>query len=97
MQNYIKLTNRSLFHFHYAFFDVSEYFADQIFIEKQIKVKFGRELKHPDEPYTIIFCKIKKKDEKAFLEAMEELERKMFLLGHTDYSDFCSTMSKLFE
>ena len=31
--------------------------------------------------YLIIFCKVRKKDEKNFLKALEELEKKMLLMG----------------
>lgn len=96
MQNYIKLTNFSLFNVHYAYFDAPEYLADQIFAQKNLKVKFGSELKHPEEPFVLVFCRVKKRNEHLFLEAMEELKNKMLLLGHTDYLLFCEKMSKMF-
>ncbi len=95
MQNYIKLTNFSLFCVHYAYFDAPEYLADQIFVQKNLKVKFGKELKNTEDAYVLVFCKIRKRDEHLFLEAMEELKNKMLLLGHTDYLSFCEKMSKM--
>lgn len=95
MQNYIKLTNFSLLNIHYAYFDAPEYLADQIFVQKNLKIKFEKELKHPEEPFVIVFCEIRKCDEHLFLKAMEELKNKMLLLGHTDYISFCEKMSKI--
>lgn len=95
MQNYIRLTNFSLLNVHYAFFDTSNHYADQIFMDKKIKVSFGKELQNPDEGYAVILCRVRKKDGAAFREAMADLERKMLLLGHSDYGDFCDRMSAL--
>lgn len=96
MQNYIKLTNFSLINVHYAYFDAPEYLGDQIFVQKNLKIKFGNELKHQGEAYILVFCKIRKRDEHLFLEAMEELKNKMLLLGYTDYLPFCEKMCKMF-
>lgn len=95
MQNHIKLTNFSLLNVHYAYFDTPEYLADQIFAQKNLKIKFEKELEHPEEAYVLVFCKIRKHDEHLFLEAMEELKNKMLLLGHTDYLSFCEKMRKM--
>ena len=36
--------------------------------------------------------KVRKNREKDFLSSMEELKRKMILLGHTDYEEFCDNL-----
>ena len=35
---------------------------------------------------------IRKKDEKNFLKALDELEKKMLLMGHHDYPAFCEKL-----
>ena len=52
---------------------------------------FGNEFQHPDQPYVIIFCKIRKRDRDKFLSALSELDRKMILCGYPGYSEFCDT------
>ena len=42
-----------------------------------------------DSPYLMIFCRIKKRDESAFLEALRELPNKMLLCGYPDYPAQC--------
>lgn len=41
MQNYIKLSNFSFRYINFAYFDAPEYFADKIFVQKNLKIKFG--------------------------------------------------------
>ncbi|MFR1061362.1 MAG: hypothetical protein ACLSEY_13195 [Enterocloster sp.] len=38
----------------------------------------------------VIEVKLQRKQEAAFLEAMEKLKRKMLLMGHTDYPELCT-------
>ena len=74
----------------YMYFDISEYLADQIFIDHRLPVRWEKkELMHPDHPYRCVFAKVRKQDEDEFLLCMEELRRKMLLTGHTDYDDVC--------
>ena len=89
MKNYFTLERFSLLYDYYAFIDVPEYYADQLFIQHQVTVRFGKEFQHPDQPYVIIFCKVRKRDRDRFLSALPELERKMILCGYPGYSEFC--------
>ena len=91
MKNYFTLERFSLLYDHYAFIDVPEYFADQLFIQHQVTVRLGKEFQHPDQPYVIIFCKVRKRDRDKFLSALSELDRKMILCGYPGYSEFCDT------
>lgn len=86
---YLHLERFSLLYSHYAILDTSDYYADQLFIKHQVPVLFGKEYAHPDAPYQIIFCCVRKKDEQRFLTALEELPNKMALCGHPDYPTFC--------
>lgn len=73
--NYIKL-HSGLFKANYAFFDVPEYYADNLFIQHKVKVDFLKEFQNGENPYIVIFCKIKKKDTKEFEKVMGELEKR---------------------
>nr|WP_326184525.1 hypothetical protein [uncultured Oscillibacter sp.] len=95
--HFIPLKKFSLFFRHYAFVDTKEYLADQLFIQEKVRVYFGQEAHRADSKYCMIFCKIKKSDEKAFLIALQKLPSKMLLCGHTDYLDFCRNFQKLFH
>ncbi len=87
----------SLLYSYYAIIDTKDYFADQLFINKEVRVWFGVEYACPDAPYRVIFCKCRKRDAKAFEEAMEDLPRKMLLCGHTDYIRFCEELRNKME
>ena len=63
-----------------------------MFISYKVRVWLGPEYTKPREPYTIVFCKIKKRDQDRFLAAPAELKGKMLLLGHTDHPDDCRRM-----
>ena len=82
-KNYWRLRRFSLFYKYYAFVDTEEYLGDQL---------FGKEFGKKGNDYLIIFCKVRKKDEKNFLKALDELEKKMLLMGHHDYPAFCEKL-----
>ena len=84
----------SFFRLYYAIIDCDEYLADNLFIKHQVPVHFGPEYKQPDNQYRVIFCSIRKRDEQAFLKAMEELPNKMILCGYPDYPAFCTELRK---
>ena len=75
----------------------SDYVADSLFYKRQITVYFKDEMVRDGDGYRMIFCKVRKKDVKAFEEAMRELVDKMNLLGHTDYLDYCTDLRKELE
>lgn len=91
MKNYFTLECFSLRYDHYAFIDVPEYYADQLFIQHQVAVRFGNEFQHPDQPYVVIFCKVRKRDRDKFLSALSELNHKMILCGYPEYEEFCAS------
>lgn len=73
----------------FAFIDTTDYAADRVFINNELRVRFGREFGKDGCPYIVIFCKIHKRDRKRFLKSMADLERKIILGGHNDYPAFC--------
>lgn len=66
LKNYYKLQSPSFFKFQYVFLDSEDYLADQLFIKYKVTVDFGDEYVKENSPYHVIFCKIRKRDEKSF-------------------------------
>ena len=67
----------SLFYNYFAFLDTDAYLADQLFIKHQVRVHF---------------CHVRKRDRARFQAALEELPKKMMLLGYIDYLDVCRAL-----
>ena len=42
-----------------------------------------------DTRYCVIECELNRKEEPAFLDAMEELRRSLLIKGYRDYEEFC--------
>ena len=70
LKNYYKLQSPSFFKFQYVFLDSEDYLADQLFIKYKVTVDFGDEYVKENSPYHVIFCKIRKRDEKKILAAL---------------------------
>jgi len=85
----------SLFKDTYAYIDHKSYFADQLFIQRKIRVYFKEEMIREDSPYCIVFCKVSKRDVDKFEEALGKLKDKMLLLGYTDYSEVCEKLERV--
>ena len=94
---YLHLEQFSLRYLYYAIIDTADYYADQLFIRHQVTVHFGKEFAHPESTYLIIMCKVRKKDKRRFLDALEELPNKMLLCGHPDYPAFCEQFYEKME
>lgn len=92
MQNYIKLKHFSLLFAFYAYIDAKEHLADNLFINEKVTVHFKQEFIKPGCKYAIVFCKIRKKDKGKFLDALAQLEKKMLIMGYSDYPDFCNDL-----
>ena len=88
MKNYYKLQSPSIFKFQYVFLDSEDYLADQLFIKYNVK---------ENSPYHVIFCKIRKRDEKKFLDALSEMYDKMLLMGYKDYQEVCDNFIRVVE
>lgn len=97
IKNYLSLERFSQRHKYFAFLDAREYLADGLFIKHQVTVKFMQEYARDDSPYLIIFCRIKKRDEGAFLEALRELPNKMLPCGYPDYPAQCHDFMEKIE
>ena len=92
--HFVQLESHSLLFRHYAFVDTKDYLADQLFIQEKVRVYFRQETHRTDNDYCVIFCKVRKRDETAFLTALQKLPSKMLLLGHAGYIECsCSVVS----
>lgn len=94
---YMHLEKINLFYSYYAYFDVPEFFADQLFIQHQVRVHFYGEYQKKGKQYVVVLCRVRKKDEERFLEALSELPRKMLLLGYINYLEDCSELLEHIE
>lgn len=94
MKNYVRIKKLSLFNYHYVFVDTEKYLADQLFIKHKVKVKFGPEFVQDANEYRFIICKIKKKDNEAFLLALSEMRSKSILRGYKEYDKYCELLDK---
>ena len=89
MKNFWKMDNFFPDSLSYAYLDHESYFADKIFMEKGIRVKFIREMHRENAPYRIIFCKVQKRERERLESALKELENKILLAGYKDYPLYC--------
>ena len=89
---YQHIDRLSLFYSYFVFLDTDAYLADQLFIKHQVRVHFHEEYVRGDSPYRAIFCHVRKRDRERFQAALEELPKKMMLLGYIDYLDVCRAL-----
>ena len=94
--NYFPLEKTSLRYKYFFYIDTEEYLADSLFIKHNVKVCFQQEAHRPDTDFIFVFCRIKKADLNKFTEALEDLNKKMLLLGHTNYPGFCKNFYENF-
>ena len=97
MKNFWKMGDFSLFTIPYVYVDHISYFAESLFIQRKIVMKFKGEMARIDSPYRVIFCKVLKRDVQKFEDALEKLKDKMLLLGYSDYVDVCDEIAILID
>lgn len=86
MKNYIHLGKNLLGTWErYVYLDTDQILAESLFIRHMVHVKVDGFMEKKNEKYKLISLRVLKKDEKKFLQAMEELKGKMLIFGHTDY------------
>ena len=94
MKNFWKMDDFFPDSLSYAYLDHESYFADKIFMEKGIRVKFIREMHRENAPYRIIFCKVQKRERERLESALKELENKILLAGYKDYPLYCTELEE---
>lgn len=98
IKNYIKLRGFPLSRKRtYLFIDHSDYYLDNILIQKKVHADFGSEFKKPGLDYIFIVVSVHKRDEDKLLEAFDELYKKMLLMGKVDYEEQVMTYMKWFD
>ena len=90
---YIPVKKVSLFYRHFLYFDREPYMADHLFVQHNVRIKFGPECRKEGSPYVGIFCRVKKRDVPAFQAAMADLERGMAVCGY----DYQKDLAQVFE
>ena len=94
MKNFWKMDDFFPDSLSYAYLDHESYFADKIFMEKGIRVKFIREMHRENAPYRIIFCKVQKRERERLESALKDLENKILLAGYKDYPLYCTELEE---
>lgn len=85
---YIALDDWTPFRKLYAYMDTADiYRADDLFRKYRVRVRFKREWQSPDGRYRIVFCSVPKKQSQLFEKAMEELPKRLLILGYDDYEE----------
>lgn len=91
---YIVLDDWTPFRKLYAYMDTADiYRADELFRKYRIKIRFKKEWQSPEGRYRMVFCSVPKKQAVLFERAMEELPKRMMILGYDDYEKvWCRTI-----
>lgn len=93
-QNFYPVNKFSLSGRYFCFFDVKDYLADALFVRHKVRVRFKKEYWKQGTDYVAILCKVHKRDVEEFVKALEELKRKMLLLGYTGYQELCEEIGE---
>ena len=95
--NFIPLSTINPFKKIYAYVDTRDYKADNIFYNKNLKVKFLKDFIRNDDNYIIVYISIWNKDIPLFMECMKDLERLMILTGYSKSVDIINDIIKDLE
>ena len=87
MNNIIALRTFNPFKKMYAYIDTNNYLADRIFVEKGLEVKFLKDFYRHEDDYIVVFVNMWNKNVPLFMDCMKELEKRLLITGHNDYSD----------
>ena len=91
-KNYVPIQKFSLLCRGYAYVDVPEYYADQLFNKHRVHIEFDAEYAHPEFGYRVITCYVYRWERKRFETVMKELVDKMAENGKGDYLNFCEKL-----
>ena len=91
---YIALDDWTPFRKMFAYMDTADiYRADELFRKYRVKIRFKKEWQSPDGRYRVVFCSVPKKQVPLSEKAMEELPKRMMILGYDDYEEcWCKTI-----
>lgn len=88
-KNYLKLRHYTPFYQSFVFIDTIGYIYKQVMKKEGIALKKVREYVKEGSPYKLIMCYIKRKDIIVFVNALQQIRNKAFLLGYTEYDEIC--------
>lgn len=89
--NNVMVINKGLFSITVLYVDTKDHYADQIFINSKIPVKFLGDYGKDEEKYELVLCKVKNKYADKFGECLKTLEKKILLADYNDYIDYCKS------
>lgn len=85
-KNYIKLRKWSPLYQHYVYIDYADKsLADQVFIAHQVPVHFMADYVKDGEPYSCVFCKVKKRYADEFERCVQQFADSC----DKQYAEFC--------
>ena len=93
-KNYIKVNCRLPFSCSYVFVDTVDHIFKRIMSRNNIKLSWVKEYVSEGIPYRLISCCVKKKDEKSFCEAVEQIRNSALLLGYKNYDSICQMLNQ---
>lgn len=96
--NFKSIRSFSLFNKKFMYIDSQKYYADDIFIDNFLDIKYTKdEFSHPDYDFVFIFVKVKYKDISTFIECMDKLDKKMMLIYKQPYIELKNKFNGILE
>ena len=99
VSNFKKLDSNaitSLFESEYIFVNIKDVNVTGFFEKKDVKVKIGQTMKKEGKEYSLMFCKVPKKQEHNFERAMKEFYAAAWRENNL-YPDFCEEFNLLID
>ena len=93
LKNCIMFQGFSLFYHHFMYCDVDS-LSLSLLNRHHVQIRYLGSYVKDDTPYSLVMCKVRKKDTERFAAAMRELPNKMYLCGHLEYEAFCEEIMK---
>lgn len=87
MDYFVRINKFSLFYKYYMYLDHNEYYADAIFAQNGLRLKFTKEYKKKNYPYRMITVRCPKNQAELFERVCNDIPRIMLIRGRRDYAD----------
>lgn len=95
--NYVKVIGHPLFKSKFFVLDCKEHMLERIALERGIKLHYVKEYIKDDSPFILTYYKVSKKYEMALAEALEDMQRRIELLGYKGYEEECRQFTESAE
>lgn len=87
---WLKIAKFPPWYSYFFYFDTPSYLADSVFAAHELMVHFGKEeFVKAGFPYVGVLCHVRRRDEQKFIDALEDVKKKMLICGHPDYEQEC--------